>query len=560
MPAAESLRQLAHDYWEGVLRRNPTFATFIGDNRFDDRLPDVGPDGRADEAAALQDVLRRLDAIVPSELSTDDVVTWDMLGLSARSGLDAIRLRLDEMAVDQMDGPQVWLMEMLNWQPTDTPEAREKLVARYRAFPAYMGQYLGNLEDGAREGRTSPRLAVERVVAQLRATLDTPPDRSVLALPEKNLPGDDVRPLVEAVETSVYPSFARLFEYLEGSYLERFARSEPGVWTVTDGDEIYATLVRQHTTTDLRPDELHRIGLEELEQIHAEMRAIMARLGDRSGDIRAFAGRLTADPRNLPRTREEIVQAAEAHLQRAYEALPRAFGQLPSIPCIVRPIEEYRERDAVAAFYYPPSEDGSRPGIFYVNTFDPPSRPRHTLPALVFHEGVPGHHLQIARAQQESYLPAFRRLSAGWLANAFVEGWALYTERLADELGLYPDNLARFGMLGYQAWRACRLVVDTGMHHLHWTRQRAVDFFSENVGLTERETVNEVDRYVIWPAQALSYKTGQREIESARREAERRLSGKFDPRAFHDELLGHGAVPLSTLRKTMHGWADRQAS
>jgi prolyl oligopeptidase len=220
---------------------------------------------------------------------------------------------------------------------------------------------------------------------------------------------------------------------------------------------------------------------------------------------------------------------------------------LPKQAVAVKAIEAYRERDAPPAFYYPGTPDGSRSAYFYINTFEPSSRPRHTLPALAFHEGVPGHHLQIGLAQEAENLPAFRRMSAGWLANAFVEGWALYTERLADELGLYPDELARYGMLGYQAWRACRLVVDSGLHHLRWSRQRAIDFFFDNVGLTERETVNEVDRYIVWPGQALSYKVGQREIEAVRRDQERRLGDRFDLRAFHDELLRHAGVPLSSL-------------
>ncbi|MFI5270101.1 MAG: DUF885 domain-containing protein, partial [Chloroflexota bacterium] len=246
---------------------------------------------------------------------------------------------------------------------------------------------------------------------------------------------------------------------------------------------------------------------------------------------------------------------AEALLDRAKAALPRAFGRLPKIPCVVKPIEDYREKDSVAAFYYPPSGDGSRPGVFYVNTYDPPSRPRHTMAALTFHEAVPGHHLQIALATENTGLPAFRRLGAD--VTAYVEGWALYTERLADELGLYPDDRARFGMLGYQAWRACRLVVDTGMHHLRWSRQQGIDFFLSNVGLTERETVNEVDRYIIWPGQALSYKVGQREIESLRRAAAATLGERFDVKAFHDEVLRHGAIPLSTLRAAVQDWTAR---
>jgi uncharacterized protein (DUF885 family) len=278
------------------------------------------------------------------------------------------------------------------------------------------------------------------------------------------------------------------------------------------------------------------------------MRAIIEHRGAGGTPIREFTEGLTRDPANLPTSRDELIQISEQLLATAQAALPRAFGRLPSQPIAVKSVEEYHERDAPAAYYFPGAPDGSRPAYFYINTFEPSSRPKHTLPALAFHEGVPGHHLQIALAQEAGDLPAFRRLSAGWLANAFVEGWALYTERLADELELYPDELARYGMLGYQAWRACRLVVDTGLHHLRWSRQRAIDFFFENVGLTERETVNEVDRYIVWPGQALSYKVGQREIESLRAAQRGRLGQSFDLRAFHDELLRHAAVPLTSLR------------
>jgi uncharacterized protein (DUF885 family) len=303
----------------------------------------------------------------------------------------------------------------------------------------------------------------------------------------------------------------------------------------------------------LTPDELHRIGLDDLASIHQEMRAIMARRGAAETSIRAFTEGLTRDPSNLPTSRDQILHISEQLLATAQAALPRAFNRLPQLAIRVKAVEEFREQDAPAAYYFQGSADGSRPATFYVNTFDPSSRPLHTLPALAFHEGVPGHHLQIALAQEAHDLPAFRRLSAGWLANAFVEGWALYTERLADELGLYPDELSRFGMLGYQAWRACRLVVDTGLHHLRWSREQAIEFFVENVGLTQRETVNEVDRYIIWPGQALAYKVGQRELETIRRAQEQRLAERFDLRAFHTSVLSHAAVPLSTLRTLLAG-------
>jgi uncharacterized protein (DUF885 family) len=544
--ASEDLRQLAEDYWEGLLQRDPLIATFYGDYRYNDRLPDVGPDGRRAEEGLLCATRARLEPLLSAELEDEDRITADMLKLSVDFGLEALRLRLDEMAVDQMQGPQVWLPELLNWHPTDTPEHVEQLIARYRAFDAHMDQYMGNLEDGVRDGRTAPEIAVERVLAQLRDLLAQPVEGSPLVTRANIDQSELVAQLRHSVAETVYPAFTRMYDYL-GGYLERHARRDPGVWSVTDGAEIYALLARQHTTTDLTPDELHQIGLDDLVGIHAEMRQIMAREDQPDTSIRAFTERITRDPANLPNSREEIVERSDHLLAAAEAALPRAFGRLPRTPCLVKPIEEFRERDAPAAFYYQPSEDSSRPGTFYVNTFEPSSRPLHTLPALAFHEGVPGHHLQIALAQETRDLPRFRRLGAGWLASAFVEGWALYTERLADELGLYPDERARFGMLGYQAWRACRLVVDTGIHHLRWTRARAIEFFFDNVGLTERETVNEVDRYIVWPGQALAYKIGQRQIEVLRADLQRQLGERFDARAFHDELLGHAGVPLSTL-------------
>jgi uncharacterized protein (DUF885 family) len=549
---SDSLKQLAHDYWEGVLRRNPILATFLGDYRHNDRLPDIGPRGRAEEESDLRVVAARLQPLRDAPLDAEDRITWDMLRLAVETALDALRLRLDEMAVDQMDGPQVWLPELVNWHPTDSPEHVQQLVTRFRAFGGFMDDYLETLRDGVRDGRTAPRIAVERVIAQVQALLAVPPEKSPMGAPAVQQPADLASPWLEAVSGVVYPAFQRMLAFLE-EYLRQHAREDPGVWAVTSGAEIYALLARQHTTTDLTPRQLHQIGMDDLAAIHVEMRAIMARRGAADLPIRAFTEQLTHDPANLPSSREELIQISERLLAAAQAALPQAFGRLPRVPIVVKPIEEFRERDAPAAYYFQAAADGSRPAIFYINTFDPRSRPRHTLPALAFHEGVPGHHLQVALAQEATDLPDFRRQSAGWLANAFVEGWALYTERLADELGLYEDDLARYGMLGYQAWRACRLVVDTGLHHLRWSREQAIEFFFENVGLTERETLNEVDRYIVWPGQALAYKVGQREIEALRHEQERRLGSAFDLRQFHDTVLAHAAVPLSTLRLIVLG-------
>jgi uncharacterized protein (DUF885 family) len=546
---AATIHQLAEDYWEGLLRRNPTLATFFSDYRYNDRLPDVGPAGRAAEEADLRGLQTRLSAAPPrdAQLDVDDRITLDMLRLAVQAGLDSSRLRLDEMAVDQLDGPQVWLPQLPSWHPTDTAEHVEQLISRYRGFGNYMDQYLDNLRDGVRDGRTAPTIAAERVISQLRALLATSPDASPVAAPARAQSHELADALRRAVAEIVYPAFGRMLDLLEG-YRTDDARQDPGVWAVADGQEIYALLARQHTTTDLTPDELHQIGRDDLAGIHQEMRAIMAGRGAGDMAIRAFTETLTHDPNNVASSRDELIEISERLLVTAQAALPRAFGRLPRLPIVVKAVEEFRERDAPAAYYFQASGDGSRPGTFYINTFEPQSRPKHTLPALAFHEGVPGHHLQIALAQEAQGLPAFRRMSAGWLANAFVEGWALYTERLADELGLYADELARYGMLGYQAWRACRLIVDTGLHHLHWSREQAIEFFLDNVGLSERETLNEVDRYIIWPGQALAYKIGQREIEALRHTEEQRLGERFDLRAFHDALLAHAAVPLSSMR------------
>ena len=561
---AVALDQLAEDYWEGVLRRNPFIATFYGDYRYNDRLPNIGPSGRAEEEADLREILTRLDTLriglsrsaagraESDQFHTEDRITYEMLGLAVEVGLKSLESRLDEMAVNQMEGPQVWLLELLNWHPVDTAEHVRELIARYRAFGTYIDDYLDALRDGIRDGRTAPGIAVERVLEQLRTLLATPVENSPLVAGLHRQPDLLFAEVRAAVEEVVYPAFERMRVFLE-EYLQRHARQEPGIWSVTSGDEIYAFAARLHTTTELTPPELHQIGLDDLRGIHTEMRDIIRSRRGGEISIRAFTESLTRDPNNLPTSRDEVLQMSERLLAAAQAALPRAFGRLPRVGIEVKAIEEFRERDAPAAFYYPASADGSRPGIFYVNTFEPSARPKHTMAALVFHEGVPGHHLQIGLAQEADGLPTFRRLSQGWLANAFVEGWALYTERLADDLGLYTSDLERYGMLGYQAWRACRLVVDTGLHHLHWSRQQALEFFYENVGLTERETVNEVDRYIVWPGQALAYKIGQRQIESIREDQKNVLGDHFDLRTFHDELLRHAAVPLSTLRTIFAG-------
>jgi uncharacterized protein (DUF885 family) len=283
------------------------------------------------------------------------------------------------------------------------------------------------------------------------------------------------------------------------------------------------------------------------------MESIAQKRGHR-GDLSSFITKLTGDPANFYTTREEIQDDAERLFQKVKARLPERFGRLPKVGCIVKQIEEYREKDSVAAFYYGPPEDGSRPGVYYINTYHPKSRPRYNMPALTAHEAVPGHHLQIALALELGELPHIRRHG---MFTAYVEGWGLYSELVADEMGLYEDDLSRFGMLNYQAWRACRLVVDTGIHAMGWSRDRAIAFLKENVAFSEAEIINEIDRYIIWPGQALAYMIGRREIQALRDESLQALGSRFDIKAFHDEVLRHGALPLSTLRKLIERWRNQ---
>lgn len=314
--------------------------------------------------------------------------------------------------------------------------------------------------------------------------------------------------------------------------------------------------MRQVTQGDYTPGQVHEIGLEELRGIHEEMRSLGV------DNVQDFAAVLKADPANFFSTREELVDAARRTYERAFAALPGFFGHLPATPCRVMPIEEYCEKDSPAGFYNPSSQDGSRPGTYCINAYRPETRPRYNLPALTVHEALPGHHFQIAIQNEAHGIPRFRRhrLGTHGALIAFTEGWGLYSERLGVPMGMYDTNLDRFGMLSYQAWRAARLVVDTGIHALRWPRDRAIRFMLQNVGIPENEVLNEVDRYIVWPGQALAYKMGQRHIEALRQRAEETLGQRFDLRGFHDELLSHGAVPLSTATLAIERWISRQNS
>ncbi|HZA50326.1 MAG TPA: DUF885 domain-containing protein, partial [Myxococcaceae bacterium] len=398
---------------------------------------------------------------------------------------------------------------------------------------------------------------VGRVIEQLEAMLADPPERSIFVTTVR-LPGtwsegerSALRAgLLEATGSILYPALRRYRDFLRGEYLPR-ARDKVGVSANPDGEECYRGRIRAHTHLDLSPEEIHRIGLEQAEQNLAGMKEIARRLTGGHDDLQAVVARLSADPSQRVKTREELLRFAEGMIARAEAKLPEVLGRLPRQRVQVKPIEEFREQSSPTGYYYNGSEAEGRPGFFYLNTGDPASRPLYLLEALAFHEAVPGHHVQGALAQEMEGLPRFRRELGD---SAFTEGWAHYAELLADELGLYSGDAGRFGMLSDQALRAVRLVVDTGMHHFGWTRERALAYMRSHTAEPAEDASREIDRYIAWPGQALAYKLGQLEMLKLRADAKTRLGTRFDLRAFHDALLSHGAIPLPVLRATMQEW------
>ena len=537
MAASAALAQLAESYWEDLLREVPTYATFVGDTRYNDRLSDLSDAGRARWKSIVETHLAALAVIDRAALPEVDKVSHDILKLRLENDLEEQSHKFWQWNVDQMGGPQADFPQLMNFHPLSDEAG---LIARFKAVPTYIAQYLDGLRAGVREGRLATRKTVERVIGQLQQMLATPVETSAFA----------AKPVfVPAARDHVYPAFRTMLAYLETEYLPKARTTDVGLWALPGGADAYRFKIRDHTTTELTAEEIHRIGLEELKGIHAEMRAIA-----KTDDLKGYLEKLKKDPKNFFASREDLLETARRDYETCRAALPKAFGRLPKNECEVRAIEDYREKDSVSAFYYPPDEKQTRKGIYYANTYGAETRPRFNMRALTVHEAVPGHHLQIALAMEIEGLPRWRRQAS---FTAFIEGWGLYSERLADEMGLYEDDLQRFGMLTYQAWRACRLVVDTGLHALQWTRQQAVDFFTENIALSEQEVLNEVDRYIMWPGQALAYMIGKREIFAVREEAKKTMGARFDLRAFHDVVLRNGAVPLPTLRALVRDWASR---
>jgi uncharacterized protein (DUF885 family) len=555
MPTPDSaVNALADRFWEALLRESPTTATTYGDERYDDLLDDPGPAGRAAARALREGTLDEIARIPPDGLPVEERVTRDMMRVVCELGIEHADARMDLLAaVDQMSGPQTLLPQLVQFQRADTPERLDRLVARLVAYGPFMEAYVDLLAEGCASGLTAPRITVERTIAQTERLLAIPAAESPIVASAQLAPGD-VRGrerLAAAVEANVKPALARYLDALGGDYLGA-ARVEPGLWSAPNGEALYRLAIRSWTTLDLDPVELHQVGLDELASIDGERRRI-ARAAGFGDDIDAYRRHIQADPANIATSSDALVARAREDIERALSAAPAWFGRLPVSTCDVRPVDAFMEKDAPFAYYYPPALDGSRPGIFYVNTYDLPNRFYSTLGTTTYHEAVPGHHLQIALEMEHPDLPAFRRLGSRLVGGAYAEGWGLYSERLADEMGLFRNEAQRFGMLTGQAWRAARLIVDTGLHALRKDRAWGVRVLLD-AGLTETDAAIETDRYLTWPGQALTYKVGQREIERLRRELAARDGAAFDVRAFHDAVLGHGSLPLATLARELPAW------
>lgn len=543
---------LADRFWDGVLELNPTTATFYGDDRFADRLEDPGPQGRARSRALMERTAAEVAAIAIDGLSTEDRITRDMLEVIAQLQIEEDDQALHQLrVVDQMSGPQQLLPQLTQFQPADTPARLEAFIARLHAYPAFMAANAEILREGLASGLTAPRIVAERTIAQLERLLEVPIESAVIPSMVKVADEADRERVREVVRDQVYPADAAFLDTLRGDYLAA-TREDPGLWSAPNGEQLYRTAIRSWTTLELDPQDVHRIGLGELESIEAERREIASGAGF-DGDTSAYRAALAADPDNIPETKDALVARAVEYIDRAMAVAPRYFSVLPRAACEVRAVEEYKEKDAAFAYYYPPAPDGSRPGIYYANGYDLATRKFSSLATATYHEAAPGHHFQISLEMENPNLNTFRRLGARMVGGAYVEGWGLYSERLADEMGLFANDAERFGMLDAQAWRAARLVVDTGLHALRWPRQRSIDFL-RNAGLTDTDAVIETDRYISWPGQALTYMIGQLEIQRLRAELAARDGSAFDLRAFHDAVLGHGSLPLATLTRELPNW------
>ena len=553
---ASDLHALFDSAWQRDLEESPLMATAFGDPRYNDRWPDLSSAALERSHELDQQVLEDLARIPRAELPAAEQLNYDLFEREYRTRLEAFPFKPYLYSFTHRDGPQV-ANEVAELILFDTVKDYEDWSVRLERLGAFIDQNIALLQQGQRERRTEPKAVMSRVPSQIAAQVVAQPEDSPFYAPFKKFPdaiaGAERERLSararNAINTSVVPAYRRLDAFFAKEFLPKL-RETDGIWDTADGAAYYQNRIRYHTTTTLTADQIHQIGLKEVARIRGEMDKIIAQVGFK-GSFQDFVQYLRSDPRFYYKTGDELFEGYLAVSKRIDPELVKLFGKIPRTPYGVRPIPMTSAPNTTTAYYQPPALDGTRAGFYYVNLYRPEVRPKYEMEVLSVHEAVPGHHFQIALAYEQGELPNFRR-NAGY--TAYVEGWALYTESLGEDLGLYADPYSKFGQLTYDMWRAVRLVVDTGIHHQRWTRQQAIDYFKANAAKTEADIINEIDRYISWPGQALAYKVGQMKIRALRTEAEQKLGARFDVRQFHDMVLATGAVPLDVLEKNVQAW------
>jgi len=553
--AGKALNAFFEAEWEYEMEQSPVRASFMGDRRWNDRWGDQSLEAIRKREAHATEALARLKKFDRAKLSPAEQLNYDLFQKDLETDIEGSKFRTYLMPITQRGGLQT-LDELGERLRFETVKDYEDWIARLRAFPTLMDQSIALMQEGAREKVIWPKIVLSRVPAQIDKQLvskaeESPFFKPFTKFPDAIVPADRERLSKagqEAIAAGVLPSFQKLRKYFD-EYLTA-APEQVGVWQMQKGAEFYAHLTRRFTTTDLTPQQIHDKGLSEVARIKAEMQTIMEKVGFK-GTLPEFFTKLRTDPQFFYKTPEELLEAYRAMSKRIDPNLVKVFKTLPRMPYGVTPIPDKIAPDTTTAYYNQPAADGSRAGVYFVNLYKPETRPKWEMMALSLHEAVPGHHLQIALAQELGDMPKFRRYSG---FTAFVEGWGLYAESLGQDMGLYDDPYAKFGQLTYEMWRAVRLVVDTGMHDKKWDRQRAIDFFMENAPKAENDIVNEIDRYISMPGQALAYKIGELKIKELRERSRREIGEGFDVRDFHDAVLLSGAVPLDVLERNVNAW------
>jgi uncharacterized protein (DUF885 family) len=547
---------LLAEQWQHYLKENPEAATVLGDLRYNDRWVDVSLAHVQVEYQATADFLRRFEAIDTTGFAEEDKLNQQLMLRQLRENLRGMDLKLYEMPLDQMGGVHLALPGLVSSIPFDTTRHYEDYLARLKAISIVLEQTAAVARQGLRDGLMPPKFVLDKVAAQIETIAAPAGLDNAFAEPLKHFPdgvpsADRERlraAIIAAIDDEVRPAYRKLGKFVSDDYAPH-GRREAGVWQLPNGEAIYRFRVEQMTTTEETPAQIHELGLAEVKRIESEMSAIATSRG--YADLASFRSALKNDPKLRPSSREDLLDRYRGFVAQMQPELPKLFGVLPKTPLVVVPVEAYREKGFQIATYQQGTPDGSRAGQLYINTANFETRATTLIESVAYHEGIPGHHLQFSIAQTLPGLPPFRQQAA---YIAYIEGWALYAERLGKEMGFYKDPLSDYGRLSSELWRADRLVLDTGVHYKHWTRQQMVDFFRAHSDVDEATIQSETDRYITWPGQALAYKLGELKILELRKRAKQALADRFDIRAFHDQVLGGGAVPLDVLEARIERW------